>query len=300
MRTLNRLNLSYPWLGNVAGYAALIILFICYLEFRGPADGTQAGSQSMTLSTSAKEFSSIPQTVSSGSTSSSRDLNNIESTLANLNPEQGELSGRTWGSYEEYTANQKRKLDKSMLVKGGEGIIGTDKKVEDMYVTLFKQNPKFEFAKKSVLCLAARLGGEVRSFTRVGALAIGMDLNPGKDNKWVVQGDFHSLQFASGVFDYVFTNAMDHAFDLGAVTKEVCRVLKPEGNFILDIGGIEQNQGKIAMKIGNHESLFAAAKPELMVQRFVDSGMVVVEQLQVKHTLWTSLMVTFECAQKPH
>ena len=53
----------------------------------------------------------------------------------------------------------------------------------------------------SVLCLGARLGGEVRAFTAMGALSIGIDLNPGPNNAYVLPGDFHHLQFAQSVFD---------------------------------------------------------------------------------------------------
>ena len=39
--------------------------------------------------------------------------------------------------------------------------------------------PGLRLAGEPVLCLGARLGGEVRALTRLGALAIGIDFNPG-------------------------------------------------------------------------------------------------------------------------
>lgn len=84
------------------------------------------------------------------------------------------------------------------------------------------------------LCLAARLGAEVRAFIDNGYFAIGIDLNPGNRNSFVVVGDFHNLQFANACIDVIYTNALDHAFDLKKIGTEVLRVLKPGGSFIID------------------------------------------------------------------
>jgi SAM-dependent methyltransferase len=85
-----------------------------------------------------------------------------------------------------------------------------------------------------VLCLAARLGTEVKAFIDLGAFAVGIDLNPGKANRYVVVGDFHQLQFANHSVDVVFTNSLDHAFDLDRIVAEVQRVLTPGGHFIVE------------------------------------------------------------------
>jgi ubiquinone/menaquinone biosynthesis C-methylase UbiE len=53
-------------------------------------------------------------------------------------------------------------------------------------------------------------------------------------------GDFHQLQFADASVDVVFTNALDHAFELGRIIAEVRRVLKPDGRFIAEIVDSEQ------------------------------------------------------------
>jgi hypothetical protein len=59
---------------------------------------------------------------------------------------------------------------------------------------------------RTVLCLAAR--NESEAWTDADFLAIGIDLNPGENNRFVVVGDFHALQFRDGVFDVVFTNSL--------------------------------------------------------------------------------------------
>jgi SAM-dependent methyltransferase len=91
-----------------------------------------------------------------------------------------------------------------------------------------------DFRGRAVLCLAARQGSEVRAFIDSGAFAIGIDLNPGRNNKYVVVGDFHDLQYSDASLDFVYTNSLDHAFDLERILAEVRRVLKPEGGFIVE------------------------------------------------------------------
>jgi ubiquinone/menaquinone biosynthesis C-methylase UbiE len=63
---------------------------------------------------------------------------------------------------------------------------------------------------------------------------VGIDLNPGADNRYVVHGDFHDLQFAPGSIDVVYTNSLDHAFDIDRIAKEVLKVLKPDGVFLVE------------------------------------------------------------------
>ena len=88
---------------------------------------------------------------------------------------------------------------------------------------------------QSVICLAARKGTEVRSFTDNGAFAVGIDLNPGKNNPVVLPGDFHHIQFPDHSVDAVYTNSLDHAFDLDKVITEVERVLKPNGVAVIEV-----------------------------------------------------------------
>jgi SAM-dependent methyltransferase len=87
---------------------------------------------------------------------------------------------------------------------------------------------------RSVLCLAARIGTEVKAFLDVGAFAVGIDLNPGEANRYVLYGDFHALQFSDASIDFVFTNSLDHAFDLGRLSREAARVLKPGGMLLVE------------------------------------------------------------------
>jgi len=50
----------------------------------------------------------------------------------------------------------------------------------------------------------------------------------------VVEGDMHSLRFADGSFDIVYTNVIDHAYDLPKALAEMARVLRPGGLLVVD------------------------------------------------------------------
>ena len=113
-------------------------------------------------------------------------------------------------------------------------------KVEPAYFDRFAahsvQFPE-QIAGASVLCIGARLGGEVRAFTRLGALAVGIDLNPGFRNPHVLWGDATALQFANATFDIAYSNVLDHIPQrvVVSVFEEVRRVLKPGGHLFVDM-----------------------------------------------------------------
>lgn len=87
----------------------------------------------------------------------------------------------------------------------------------------------------TVLCLGARGGGEVQAFLDLGCFAVGIDLNPGKENPYVLHGNFHGIQFPDDSVDIVYTNSLDHAFDIPKVISEIKRVLRPNGYLVLEI-----------------------------------------------------------------
>jgi ubiquinone/menaquinone biosynthesis C-methylase UbiE len=103
----------------------------------------------------------------------------------------------------------------------------------------------FTFADKSVICLGARLGGEVRAFKRLGALAIGVDVNPGERNEHVLYGDFHELNFNDSTFDFVFCNAIDHVLYLDVFLDECARVLKDDGVIIFEVAIQEMGEHEV-------------------------------------------------------
>lgn len=150
----------------------------------------------------------------------------------------GGVSRRAYSSYDPYTQHQKSKLE--VLSSGGRfALDGTDLQAYDVtFRAILReriQSLDVVGQGKSVLCLAARLGTEVKAFLDCGCFAIGVDLNPGKDNPFVIPGDFHHLVFSAGSVDLVYCNSLDHAFDLELLFAEIRRVLKSGGYFIADI-----------------------------------------------------------------
>ena len=126
--------------------------------------------------------------------------------------------------------------------------------------------------------LAARLGGEVRAFIGLGCFAVGLDLNPGSANKYVLTGDFHDLQFGAGTVDLLFCNALDHAFDIPKMMAECRRVLKPDGHLILEIVNGE-TQGYEA---GHFEAIIWD-KVDDVVSVVCQSGFTVVRRQEIEH-----------------
>lgn len=157
------------------------------------------------------------------------------------------VSQRRYENYESYVAHQKSKLEDFFKQ-------GIEFGRSDRWLEMFRR--RFELVAElrkpaTVLCLAARNGVEVQSLIGLGHFAIGIDLNPGPSNPYVVTGDFHALVFGDESVDAVYTNSLDHAFDLDRVAAEVRRVLKPGGIFILDaVSGYEEGY-----TVGDHDCM---------------------------------------------
>lgn len=100
-------------------------------------------------------------------------------------------------------------------------------------------------AGKSVLCLGARIGTEVKAFIDAECFAVGVDVNPGQNNQYVIPGDFHELVWPDRSIDIVFTNSFDHALDIAKMIQEIHRVLKDGGYLIFEdlCGGKPHSSG---------------------------------------------------------
>lgn len=145
---------------------------------------------------------------------------------------------RKYDTYESYLQHQAEKLPRRM-----ERIQRSDAEYEEILRGRFSQAG--DLRGKSVLCLAARLGGEVRAFKALGALAVGIDIAPGPDNPHVLYGDFHDIQFPDDCFDVAFTNSIDHVYDLDRFLREVARVLKPQGCFYLEYAEVRPRRYEV-------------------------------------------------------
>ena len=138
----------------------------------------------------------------------------------------GTLERRVYPSYEDYLRRQQSKLAcldlsryeaeyQRLLGERLAGVVGLKKGA-------------------AVLCLGARLGAEVRAFHDRGCFAVGLDLNPGKHNPYVLHGDFHEIQFPAESVDVIFTNSLDHVFAADRFIAEIRRVLKSGGMLLLE------------------------------------------------------------------
>lgn len=139
----------------------------------------------------------------------------------------GGLKLRPYSDYDTYLAHQASKLKTVDLTvyeqRFKQALTERLRKMPDLY------------RGRSVLCIGARTGVECEAFIECGCFAVGVDLNPGERNRYVVVGDFHALQFATSSIYAVYTNALDHVFEFDRVIAEVVRVLMPSGLFIADI-----------------------------------------------------------------
>ena len=142
---------------------------------------------------------------------------------------------RKYKSYDKYLKHQSKKLN-----------IGISKKIKKFMPEYFFNNVRsfnnrikgFEkyIKKGNILCLGARTGAEVVAFIELGFKnTIGIDINPGKNNKYVIKGDFHNMDFKNNSFDTIYSNCIDHAWNLRKLSKEVYRILKDDGILILEI-----------------------------------------------------------------
>lgn len=140
--------------------------------------------------------------------------------------EEKQFKRREYSSYEEYVRHQQSKFQYLDLTEYD----------RNYRLQLGERLKSLASLKKgaNVLCLGARQGTEVKAFLDLGCFAVGIDLCPGKDNKYVLHGDFHDLQFASESADIIFTNSFDHVFNADKMIGEIKRVLKPDGLLIIE------------------------------------------------------------------
>jgi len=107
----------------------------------------------------------------------------------------------------------------------------------------------------AVLCLGARAGEEVEAFRELGyGGATGVDLAPLCD--FVQQGDYHALTWDDDWFDIVYSNCLDHVYDLDRFCSEAWRVLRP--------GGLALFHLAMQMPMGSHESLTLESADEIV------------------------------------
>lgn len=182
---------------------------------------------------------------------------------------EGLIGVRRYNSYEEYLQHQGSKLAES-----GDRLreISQKKNRDQRFCDRFDQMKRNVDIQGSVLCLGARLGDEVRGFRLAGFPAVGVDVNPGRNNADVIAADFHYLPFAADSFDGAYSNVMDHVLDVHRFMHETIRVVKANGWVYLELtGGVDQI-GRAdpwgAMVWETNEDLVAVLRPYIKQMRY--------------------------------
>lgn len=146
-----------------------------------------------------------------------------------------DLVYRDYGTYEEYVEHQKSKFEEIIQIHGGFDTKTTIKYRLQFYDRFGGLN-RYLNSDARVLCAGARQGTEVQVLHELGYTnAYGIDLNPGPQNPLVKKGDFLKIDEPAGVLDLVYSNAIDHAFNLEDLFREHARVIKPDGYVFYDI-----------------------------------------------------------------
>jgi SAM-dependent methyltransferase len=150
-------------------------------------------------------------------------------------PDATGLQRRDYADYDEYLTHQKLKLDEMLKMKGGFSNADIAHFRRQFYAR-FRHLPALLPPDARILCMGARQGTEVEVLRDLGfARAEGIDLNPGPDNPLVKPGDFMHLAFPDSSLDLLYTNCVDHAFDLDAFFREHARAMRPDGYVLYDV-----------------------------------------------------------------
>ncbi len=85
----------------------------------------------------------------------------------------------------------------------------------------------------NILCVAARLGTEVHALRNLDYNAIGIDIIYPKNSKYVHYGEFEEIPYPNNSFEAIYSNSIDHVYDLKKTLFEFNRIIKSEGYLLL-------------------------------------------------------------------
>ena len=148
---------------------------------------------------------------------------------------QNGLTYRDYESYDEYVVHQRQKFDEILKMAGGfSNAVITNARLR--FFRRFRHLRRVLPTNAQIICAGARQGTEVEVLRDLGFRnAIGIDLNPGPRNPFVTRGDFMRMDVAASSADLVYSNCVDHAFELDAFFAEHARVIKPDGYALYDL-----------------------------------------------------------------
>jgi SAM-dependent methyltransferase len=146
------------------------------------------------------------------------------------------VSFKKYNSYKDYISHQSSKMKNVFSVVNSEYQKKYRKSLGHRLERMARKTKRLEKG-MSVLCLGARDGTEVKAFQDAGYFAVGVDLFPVSPS-YVLKGDFQKLPYPESSVDIIFMNCIDHVFDLDRLLKDVVRILKPSGLFLVDFSQI--------------------------------------------------------------
>lgn len=160
----------------------------------------------------------------------------LRKELASWETKEG-ISFKKYKTYNDYVKHQSSKM-KNVFVRVGKKYNTIYRQsLADRVGRIVRKTNRLEKG-MSVLCLGARDGTEVRAFQDAGFFAVGLDLYP-LSQDYVLKGDFQKLVYPDNSVDIVFMNCLDHVYDLDSLLKDIIRILKPSGFFLVDFSSIE-------------------------------------------------------------
>ncbi|MBJ7390794.1 MAG: methyltransferase domain-containing protein [Chthoniobacterales bacterium] len=194
---------------------------------------------------------------------------------------------RDYSDYDEYLTHQRLKLEELVKIKGGFSNFDIfDYRLK--FYSRFRRISAVLPPAARILCCGARQGTEVDVLRDIGFLnARGIDLNPGPDNLLVEPGDMMKLAEPENSLDLIYTNCVDHSFDLDAMIAEHARALKPDGYLLYDIA-FNEDEGS-----GVWESI-AWEREEDVVRRLLDAFRELVRVERDRKWVW----VLVRCKQQ--
>jgi hypothetical protein len=191
----------------------------------------------------------------------------------------GGLIKRDYATYDEYLTHQKLKLDEMVKMKGG----FSNFDIFDYRLKFYRRFRSFTTllpASAKILCCGARQGTEVDVLRDLGFVnARGIDLNPGPNNPLVSTGDMMKIDLPNDALDLLYTNCVDHAFDLDQMIAEHARVLKLDGYLLYDIG-INMEEG------GGPFEAIAWDRTEDVVVRLLETFRSIIRIERERQWLW--------------
>jgi hypothetical protein len=158
---------------------------------------------------------------------------------------------RYYSSYQDYLTHQAEKTNNPELPKRHQ--LNWDR-------TVIAFRKTFEILKPILphdavgLCLGARCGEEVAALRSLGYQnTYGIDIVP--HPPLVRQGDMNRVECRDHSYDFLFSNAIDHAYDIETFLGEVNRIARPTATVLFHVA---------LNHFGNYESIVVESADELI------------------------------------